>query len=82
MNRNYLKHASRVVGMSAGVSLVAAIVLSLSGCAPNDPVWQKNQRDLANLEACGYTPKAWDPWYPDDLQAAQKRLDRGECGAR
>lgn len=78
MNRNYWKRTSRVVG----ASFIAALVLALAGCAANDPVWQQNQRDLANLEACGYTPKAWDPYYPDDIQAAQKRYDSGLCGAR
>jgi hypothetical protein len=76
MNTTLLKNVSKRLG----AIVVATAAVTLAGCAPNDPVWQKNQRDLANLEACGYTPKAWDPYYPDDLQAAQRRYDKGECG--
>lgn len=64
----------------AGVVIAMVLSMSVAGCATNDPVWQKNQADLKKLEACGYTPKAWDPYYPDDIQKAQARADRGECG--
>ncbi|HTJ94681.1 MAG TPA: hypothetical protein VL424_16445 [Pararobbsia sp.] len=79
MNWTLMKKNRRCIGL---IVVLATAASTLAGCAPNDPVWQKNQRDLANLEACGYTPKAWDPWYPEDIQLAQRRYDRGECGAR
>jgi hypothetical protein len=44
---------------------------------------RQNQSELAALEAAGYNPSAWfDPYYPDDLQAAQQLVDywyRNEC---
>ena len=76
MNRWSIRRASPW----AGAALVAALVTLLSGCASNDPVWLQNQADLKKLEACGYTPKAWDPYYPDDIQRAEARAARGECG--
>ncbi|MEM5388503.1 DUF4148 domain-containing protein [Paraburkholderia phymatum] len=38
---------------------------------------QRNTSELAALEAAGYDPFRWsDPYYPDDLQAAQRQVDR------
>jgi Domain of unknown function (DUF4148) len=31
-------------------------------------------QELAELESVGYEPDRWDPYYPNDLQAAQARL--------
>jgi hypothetical protein len=78
MNLTLFKNAAK----GLGAMMVATAALALAGCATNDPVWQQNQRDLANLEACGYQPKAWDPYYPDDLQQAQRKYDAGQCGAK
>jgi hypothetical protein len=37
----------------------------------------QNRSELAALEAAGYDPSRWyDPYYPDDLQAAQRQVDR------
>lgn len=33
--------------------------------------------DLKNLEQNGYTPKASDPQYPNDVQAAEKKAQGG-----
>ncbi|MEM5314551.1 DUF4148 domain-containing protein [Paraburkholderia sp. JHI869] len=47
----------------------------------------KAQRDseLAALRKAGYNPSPWDdPYYPEDLQAAQRRVDdwfNAECKA-
>jgi hypothetical protein len=44
---------------------------------------ERNQSELAALEAAGYNPsRFFDPYYPDDLQAAQRQVDRwyqAEC---
>lgn len=44
---------------------------------------ERNASELAALEEAGYRPAwAWDPYYPDDLQAAQRQVDRwyqAEC---
>ncbi|RKP58711.1 hypothetical protein [Pararobbsia silviterrae] len=62
------------------IALAAIGAISIAGCATNDPVWQRNQAELKQLEACGYVPKAFDPYYPEDLQRAEARAERGECG--
>ena len=44
---------------------------------------ERNLSELAALKAAGYDPsKFYDPYYPDDLQAAQRQVDRwyqAEC---
>ncbi len=56
--------------------------LLLSACAENDPVRQRNLAELERLEACGWYPRAYDPYYPQDLQDAEARSRRGECGPK
>jgi hypothetical protein len=64
-----------------GVAVFA--VIFIAGCAAsNDPIRQKNTEELRQLEACGYSPAAYDPYYPQNLRVAQDRLSRGECGAK
>ncbi|WP_321795157.1 DUF4148 domain-containing protein [Caballeronia sp. J97] len=47
------------------------------------PTRERNMSELAALERAGYDPsKFFDPYYPDDLHAAQRRVDqwyRAEC---
>ncbi|MCC8392665.1 DUF4148 domain-containing protein [Paraburkholderia sp. MMS20-SJTR3] len=47
------------------------------------PTMQRNANELAALRRAGYDPSPWyDPYYPDDLQAAQRLVDywyRVEC---
>jgi hypothetical protein len=47
------------------------------------PSHQRNMSELAALEAAGYDPSLFfDPYYPDDLHAAQQQVDiwyRTEC---
>ncbi|MFM0325739.1 DUF4148 domain-containing protein [Caballeronia glebae] len=44
---------------------------------------ERNLSELAALERAGYDPsKFFDPYYPDDLHAAQRQVDRwyqAEC---
>ncbi|WP_109480860.1 hypothetical protein [Paraburkholderia sp. C35] len=44
---------------------------------------QRNMSELAALRSAGYDPSRWyDPYYPDDLEAAQRQVDRwyqAEC---
>jgi hypothetical protein len=38
---------------------------------------QRNKSELAALRAAGYDPSRWfDPYYPDDLEAAQRQVER------
>jgi len=41
------------------------------------PNRQRNASELTALRAAGYDPSRWfDPYYPDNLQAAQVQVDR------
>jgi hypothetical protein len=41
------------------------------------PTMAEHQSELAALRKAGYNPSPWndDPYYPDDLQAAQRLVD-------
>jgi hypothetical protein len=41
------------------------------------PTMAEHQSELAALRRAGYNPSPWndDPYYPDDLQAAQRLVD-------
>jgi hypothetical protein len=71
---------SRQGSIPGALVVVFAASLLLSGCLANDPIHQQNMADLARLEACGWYPKAFDPYYPASLQEAEERSRRGECG--
>ena len=44
-----------------------------SGAPPNH---ERNLSELAALRKAGYDPSRWfDPYYPEDLQAAQSQVD-------
>jgi len=47
------------------------------------PTMARHHSELAALEKAGYDPSPWyDPYYPDDLQAAQRLVDywyQSEC---
>jgi hypothetical protein len=47
------------------------------------PTKQRNMSELAALRRAGYDPSPWyDPYYPDDLHAAQRLVDswyKAEC---
>lgn len=47
------------------------------------PTAERNRSELAALRKAGYDPSRWwDPHYPEDLQAAQRQVDRwyqAEC---
>ncbi|WP_250454979.1 DUF4148 domain-containing protein [Caballeronia sp. ATUFL_M2_KS44] len=48
---------------------------SLRNHAP--PSRERNASELTALRQAGYDPSKWyDPYYPDDLHAAQHRIDR------
>lgn len=41
------------------------------------PSRERNASELTALRQAGYDPSKWyDPYYPDDLQVAQRRIDR------
>jgi len=66
-------------------SLVYAVVAASAFAVPlasfaqssnNGPVTRAQVRqELIQLEQAGYNPAARDPSYPDDIQAAQRRVD-------
>jgi hypothetical protein len=49
------------------------------------PTFGENQSELSALRKAGYDPSPWyDPYYPEDLQVAQQRVDywyQTECRA-
>ncbi|WP_144140140.1 DUF4148 domain-containing protein [Paraburkholderia sp. BCC1884] len=49
----------------------------LTALRNNEPLTrERNGSELAALRKAGYDPSRWfDPDYPDDLQAAQRRVD-------
>lgn len=66
-------------------SLVYAVVAASAFAVPlasfaqssnNGPVTRAQVRqELIQLEQAGYNPAMHSPYYPDDLQAAQRRVD-------
>jgi len=70
---------------TAALSAVLAVsaVPALSFAQSGQPLTRAQVRDeLVQLEQAGYRPGANDPYYPDDLQAAQARIARqGGYGA-
>lgn len=97
---------------SGTLSILAALVFSLAGCAvgvgvgggvptagphltPTEcrdlaalrtnapPTMAEHHSELAALRKAGYDPSPWyDPYYPEDLQAAQQLVDywfKTEC---
>jgi hypothetical protein len=54
---------------------------ALKSNAPPTP--ERNSSELAALRKAGYDPSRWfDPYYPEDLQAAQLEVDcwfQAEC---
>ena len=68
---------------SGGISqsstpLTAAQCRDLTALRNNaPPTFERNQSELAVLRKAGYDPSPWfDPYYPEDLQAAQRQVDR------
>ena len=79
-----------LAGCAAGGMQQSATHLSAQQCrdltairdhAP--PNRERNMSELAALEKAGYDPsRFYDPYYPDDLHAAQRQVDiwyRTEC---
>jgi Ni/Co efflux regulator RcnB len=72
-------------------SLVYAVVAASAFAVPlasfaqssnNGPVTRAQVRqELIQLEQTGYNPAARDPSYPEDIQAAQRRVDEQQGSA-
>lgn len=62
-------------------AMVAASALSIplasfAQSTTNGPVTRSEVRqDLINVEQAGYNPAARSPYYPDDIQAAERRVN-------
>ena len=76
--------ASLLTGCTVGVAPQYGTHLSPTECrdlaalrtnAP--PTMAQHQSELAALRKAGYDPSPWydDPYYPDDIQAAQRLVD-------
>jgi hypothetical protein len=72
-----------LAGCAAGVPsgsppLSAAQCRDLTALKNNAPLTpERNGSELAALRQAGYDPSRWfDPYYPEDLQAAQRQVDR------
>ncbi|KDR37561.1 hypothetical protein BG61_14125 [Caballeronia glathei] len=66
-------------GMPEGAAhLSATECRDLAACKTNAPITPEcNRSELAALEKAGYDPFAsFDPNYPEDLQAAQRQVER------
>ncbi|MEM5370322.1 DUF4148 domain-containing protein [Paraburkholderia azotifigens] len=61
----------------AGPHLTPAECRDLAALRTNaPPTMAQHQSELAALRKAGYDPSPWyDPYYPDDLQAAQHLVD-------
>jgi hypothetical protein len=67
-----------------GAHLSATQCSDLTALRNNAPITrERNRSQLAALEEAGYDPSSrFDPYYPNDLQAAQRQVDRwyqAEC---
>ena len=62
-------------------AMVAASALSIplasfAQSTTNGPVTRAQvKQDLINVEQAGYNPAARSPYYPDDIQAAERRVN-------
>lgn len=57
-------------------SALAAPLASYAQSSTNGPVTREEVRqDLINVEQAGYNPAARSPYYPDDIQAAEQRVN-------
>ena len=57
-------------------SALSIPVASFAQSTNNGPVTREQVRqDLINVEQAGYRPLARDPYYPDDIQAAEQRVN-------
>jgi hypothetical protein len=82
--------AIALAGCAAGGAQQSATNLSAAQCRDlaalknNAPATrERTGSELAALRKAGYDPSRWfDPYYPEDLQAAQRQVDRwfaAEC---
>jgi hypothetical protein len=69
-----LSYAAVALSMFAG-ALTAQAQTDASGTAPKTRAEVKE--DLKNVEKNGYQPTARDPYYPNDIQAAENASNAG-----
>lgn len=56
-------------------SVLSAPLVSFAQEASNGPLTRAQVREqLVQLEKAGYNPAAADPYYPNDIQAAEQRV--------
>ncbi|BCG01353.1 hypothetical protein PPGU19_059210 [Paraburkholderia sp. PGU19] len=70
--------AGGMPGAGGATHLSATQCRDLSELRNNAPLTrERNLSELAALRQAGYDPSRWfDPYYPEDLQAAQSQVDR------
>jgi hypothetical protein len=60
----------------SGSHLSAAQCSDLAALKHNEPLTpERNRSQMAALRAAGYDPLRFDPYYPSNLQAAQRQVD-------
>ncbi|SAL84490.1 purine nucleoside phosphorylase [Caballeronia choica] len=67
----------------AAVALAVSPILALAQSDQNQPVTRAEVRsELIQLEKAGYDPSTRDPYYPNNLQAAEARVQAGDVAAK
>lgn len=67
----------------AAVALAVSPILALAQSDQNQPVTRAEVRaELIQLEKAGYDPSTRDPYYPNNLQAAEARVQAGDVSAK
>jgi hypothetical protein len=59
-----------------GAHLSAAQCSDLAALKSGSATPERNRSELAALRAAGYDPLRFDPYYPSNLEAAQRQVDR------
>jgi len=80
----FVTSAFTLIGCAAGgANTAAGPHLSATQCSDltalksnGTPTPERSRSELAALRAAGYDPLRFDPYYPNNLQAAQRQVDR------
>ena len=70
----------RIAMKSIAVAFGSTVAFASIAQQPQSPVTRAQVRDeLMRLEACGYRPLGDDYYYPEDIQAAQRCVERRQA---
>ncbi|GAB7524868.1 hypothetical protein [Paraburkholderia sp. 2C] len=68
--------AGGTTATEGGSHLSATQCSDLAALKSGSSTPERNRSELAALRAAGYDPLRFDPYYPSNLQAAQRQVDR------